>query len=92
MPSNWELKGYGIPIYTNTTYPFPANPPYIDHPDNPVGSYRRDFQLEPTWNGRRVYPFRSRNLGHAQTKEWKRRYRKIQKARRARYYQLRKAG
>jgi len=55
VPSNWELKGYGIPIYTNMTYPFPKNPPYIDHSDNPVGSYRRDFQLEPSWNGRRVY-------------------------------------
>lgn len=55
VPSNWELKGYGIPIYTNINYPFKVNPPYIDHSDNPVGSYRRDFQLEPTWNGRRVY-------------------------------------
>ena len=55
VPSNWELKGYGIPIYTNMTYPFVKNPPYIDHSDNPVGSYRRDFQLEPSWNGRRVY-------------------------------------
>ena len=55
VPSNWELKGYGIPIYTNATYPFVKNPPYIDHSDNPVGSYRRDFQLESSWNGRRVY-------------------------------------
>lgn len=23
VPSNWELKGFGIPIYTNITYPFP---------------------------------------------------------------------
>ena len=22
VPSNWELQGYGIPIYTNTEYPF----------------------------------------------------------------------
>jgi beta-galactosidase len=55
VPSNWELKGYGIPIYTNITYPFPKNPPYIDHSDNPVGSYRRNFDLPQTWNGRRVY-------------------------------------
>ena len=55
VPSNWELKGYGIPIYTNMTYPFPKNPPYIDHADNPVGSYRRYVDLPSTWDGRRVY-------------------------------------
>ncbi|MET0945529.1 MAG: sugar-binding domain-containing protein, partial [Flavobacterium sp.] len=27
VPSNWELMGYGIPIYTNITYPFVKNPP-----------------------------------------------------------------
>ncbi len=55
VPSNWELQGYGIPIYTNITYPFPKNPPYIDHSDNPVGSYRRYFELPTNWNNRRVY-------------------------------------
>ena len=55
VPSNWELKGYGIPIYTNSTYPFPKNPPFIDHSDNPVGSYRRDFILPANWDQRRVY-------------------------------------
>jgi beta-galactosidase len=55
VPSNWELKGYGIPIYTNMTYPFPKNPPYINHADNPVGSYRRYVDLPQTWDGRRVY-------------------------------------
>lgn len=55
VPSNWELQGYGIPIYTNITYPFPKNPPYIDHSDNPVGSYRRYFELPANWDNRRVY-------------------------------------
>ncbi|MFT3740745.1 MAG: glycoside hydrolase family 2 TIM barrel-domain containing protein [Breznakibacter sp.] len=55
VPSNWELKGYGIPIYTNITYPYPKNPPLIDHSDNPVGSYRRTFSLPENWEGRRVY-------------------------------------
>jgi len=55
VPSNWELKGYGIPIYTNATYPFPTNPPYINHSDNPVGSYRRYVDIPQTWYGRRVY-------------------------------------
>lgn len=55
VPSNWELQGYGIPIYTNITYPFKKNPPYINHNDNPVGSYRRTINLPESWNGRRVY-------------------------------------
>lgn len=55
VPSNWELKGYGIPIYTNITYPFPKNPPYIDHSDNPVGSYRRYIEIPDDWNNRRVF-------------------------------------
>lgn len=55
VPSNWELKGYGIPIYTNITYPFTKNPPYIDHSDNPIGSYRRYFELPTQWNNRRMY-------------------------------------
>ena len=55
VPMNWELQGYGTPIYTNITYPFPKNPPYIAHADNPVGSYRRDFELPEHWNDRRVF-------------------------------------
>ena len=55
VPSNWELEGYGIPIYTNITYPYPKNPPFIDHSDNPVGSYRRTFIFPQVWEGRRTY-------------------------------------
>jgi beta-galactosidase len=55
VPSNWELKGYGIPIYTNMAYPHPTNPPYIGSNDNPVGSYRREFALPEGWEGRRVF-------------------------------------
>ncbi|MCD0468722.1 glycoside hydrolase family 2 TIM barrel-domain containing protein [Flavobacterium sp. JAS] len=55
VPSNWELMGYGIPIYTNIIYPFVKNPPFIAHTDNPVGSYRRTFELPENWNERRVY-------------------------------------
>ncbi|MCM4155785.1 glycoside hydrolase family 2 TIM barrel-domain containing protein [Gramella sp. AN32] len=29
VPSNWELEGFDIPIYTNVKYPFPKNPPFI---------------------------------------------------------------
>ncbi|MGQ1945555.1 glycoside hydrolase family 2 TIM barrel-domain containing protein [Geofilum sp. OHC36d9] len=54
VPGNWELNGFGTPIYTNITYPFPKNPPYISHSHNPVGSYKRTFDLPAEWNNRRV--------------------------------------
>ena len=53
VPSCWEMQGYGYPIYTNITYPFPLNPPYIDR-DNPVGSYVRTFDVPAEWKGGRV--------------------------------------
>jgi len=54
VPSNWQMLGYGIPIYTNVTYPFPKNPPFIDHENNPVGSYLRTFRVPAEWKGRRI--------------------------------------
>ena len=63
VPSCWEMKGYGTPLYTNVTYPFLNNPPFIqsqkgytmEKEPNPVGSYRRDFELPATWKGLEVY-------------------------------------
>ncbi|MBN2103420.1 DUF4981 domain-containing protein [bacterium] len=65
VPSNWQMKGYGKPIYTNVTYPFVKNPPYVMTPaydnwtnsefPNPVGSYRRSFVIPDDWNEREVY-------------------------------------
>ncbi len=55
VPGNWELQGYGIPIYTNIKYPFETNPPFINHNHNPVGSYRRTFYLPENWEGREVF-------------------------------------
>ena len=55
VPSNWEVLGYGTPIYTNVIYPFPKNPPFIPHEQNPVGSYKRDFEVPETWNGKDVF-------------------------------------
>jgi beta-galactosidase len=54
VPSNWELKGFGIPIYTNWQYPFPVNPPFIDHAYNPVGSYRQSFTVPESWDGKQI--------------------------------------
>jgi beta-galactosidase len=58
VPSNWELQGYGIPIYTNSAYPFSPvdpQPPHIPHEWNPVGSYRTDFTVPEDWGGRQVF-------------------------------------
>lgn len=54
VPGNWELQGYGIPIYTNIKYSFPANPPFIPHDYNPVGSYKRNFTLPSDWDGQKI--------------------------------------
>jgi beta-galactosidase len=66
VPSNWEMEGYGTPIYTNITYPFKRDYPRVtDTPDDhswtafdqrdPVGSYRREFTVPDAWNGRQTY-------------------------------------
>ena len=54
VPGNWEVNGYGVPIYTNVNYPFPLNPPHIPAEDNPTGCYRHSFELPDAWSGRRV--------------------------------------
>jgi beta-galactosidase len=53
VPSSWETKGHGQPIYTNAKYPFTANEPFIDR-TNPVGSYIRDFEVSKDWNDQRI--------------------------------------
>ena len=55
VPSNWELEGYGVPIYVNDRYPFPKNPPHIPHGNNPVGSYKRFFEIPQSWVERQVF-------------------------------------
>jgi len=55
VPSNWELKGYGIPIYTNSQYPFDTSNLEAPKEWNPVGSYRRTFHLPEKWEGKKVF-------------------------------------
>ena len=54
VPGNWEVLGYGVPIYTNVNYPFPKNPPFIPHDDNPTGCYRHTFTISKEWSERRT--------------------------------------
>lgn len=54
VPGNWELQGHGIPIYINIGYAFPNNPPFIPHDYNPVGSYKRTFELPDNWKDQKV--------------------------------------
>ncbi len=67
VPSNWQMHGYGAPLYTNITYPFAKNPPTVmgEPPQhftnfpienrNQVGSYRHKFTLPENWAGRRTF-------------------------------------
>ena len=65
VPSNWEMKGFGTPIYLGSGYTFKIDPPRVTSapPTNwtafvqrdPVGSYRRTFELQKNWDGRRVF-------------------------------------
>ncbi len=53
VPSNWELNGFGLPIYTNIIYPFPKNPPFVGD-DNQVGTYRKIFTVPASWKDKQV--------------------------------------
>jgi beta-galactosidase len=55
VPAHWELEGYGVPIYTDVSYPFPNNEPFIPHDYNPVGSYKRNFTIPKNWKGEEIY-------------------------------------
>ncbi len=55
VPSNWQMKGYDVPIYVNISYPFKMNPPYIPHSWNPVGSYKRTFRIPSEWKDKEVF-------------------------------------
>ena len=57
VPSNWQMHGYDLPIYTNIIYPWqqdPKAPPRVPVDDNPVGSYRTMFTVPAPWAGRQV--------------------------------------
>lgn len=65
VPGNWELQGFGTPIYVNQPYEFcsPGYEPYWNNPDppfvpknwNPTGTYRREFTLPSDWSDKEIF-------------------------------------
>ncbi len=55
VPSNWEMKGYGDPLFRNVSTPFRPDPPRIPREYNPAGSYRRSFTVPASWKSREVF-------------------------------------
>ena len=58
VPSNWEINGYGTPIYINSPFEFspdsgknaPTFPDVV-----PGGQYRVKFNVPSRWDGRQVF-------------------------------------
>lgn len=60
VPANWEVNGYGTPIYASAGYTFKIDPPYVTKEPkktytayeerNPTGQYKHTFQLPDDWN------------------------------------------
>jgi beta-galactosidase len=55
VPSDWQMQGFGHPMFRNIQHPFPSTPPTVPADYSPVGSYLRSFDLPTTWAGRRVF-------------------------------------
>ncbi|MBO6097160.1 MAG: beta-galactosidase, partial [Bacteroidales bacterium] len=57
VPGNWEIQGYGIPIYTNIQYDFmPVDPQPPQLPEAvPAALYHRQFTVPASWKGREVF-------------------------------------
>lgn len=65
VPANWEVNGYGTPIYVSAGYPFKIDPPFVEKTPkesyttfaerNPTGSYRRAFTLPSDWGDKQVF-------------------------------------
>jgi len=51
VPGSWELQGFDAPIYTDTRYPFPPDPPHVPQDYNPVGSYVTTFTVPANFKG-----------------------------------------
>ena len=45
VPANWEVEGFGHPIYLDERYPFTTKWPDAPTDYNPVGTYRKEINL-----------------------------------------------
>ena len=59
VPGTIEMQGYGYPVYVNSPYEFKhlmtPDPPKVPASYNPVGSYRHEFEIPGSWEGRQVF-------------------------------------
>ena len=56
VPANWELNGYGTPIYVNVDNEFrPNEPPFAPTVNNPVGCYVTEFNIPEAWKDRLTF-------------------------------------
>lgn len=60
VPSLWQLKGYGKPVYLAASYPSAIdvqeeNIPHIIDELNEVGIYKRAFDIPCSWKNREVF-------------------------------------
>lgn len=54
VPSVWQMHGYDRHQYTNESYPFPLDPPYVPR-ENPCGAYRHRFAWHRDAEAPRAY-------------------------------------
>ncbi|MBL4604859.1 MAG: beta-galactosidase, partial [Flavobacteriaceae bacterium] len=45
VPANWEVQGFGKPIYLDERYPFTTKWPNAPKDYNPVGTYRKEINM-----------------------------------------------
>ena len=65
VPGNWQMQGFGIPIYTNIKYPFKKKQPEVTAKPpkeftsfelrNPVGNYKREFDIPDDWMDKTIF-------------------------------------
>jgi beta-galactosidase len=55
VPSNWQMEGFGYPLFRNVGLPHPLDPPEVPEKFNPAASYYRSFELADDWVGRQVF-------------------------------------
>lgn len=55
VPGNWEAQGFDKAIYLDERFPFATEWPNVPRDYNPVGSYRRTFELDSSWDGREIF-------------------------------------